>query len=448
MEDSDSWWIVLGWTILLLFLNSLFTASEMAVRYSCARKPKPEMPGSANDFLIVIQTGRALASLGLGWIGGSLLVQVLESWFGELGLFAGTLPFILFVAVFVVLVYLHAVFGGIIPKFLAIRKAGRAARCLRPWLMRIYRLFKPIVQVLQRPVFLRLRELEQNAWKKNILLEDEIYQSLLQSYRNGIVDEKAYNLFDNVFAFVDRPVREVMVPRVEMVCLYVGQSICDISRVIRQTGYTRYPLCGRDKDEILGIIHIRDVLEKMQQGGNREIKELMRPVIFVPETMRLKEMLRHLQKERSGLAVVVDEFGGTSGLATIEDLIAVILKEIPCPVYKNKPMIHLSEDGAEIDSGCLIADVNQCLHCQIQDTHNDTIGGWVFSQLAKAPEIGDWVIFDRWVFTVKKTDQLRISRIEVSLLDQYQHFFVTSEESAGSQPIHPEWKRALLHLTK
>ncbi|MGA8944257.1 MAG: hemolysin family protein [Thermoactinomyces sp.] len=442
MEDGDSW-LVFGLTVLLVLLNSLLTVAEMAVRYSCARKAVPEIPGSLEEILPVIRTGRVLASLGLGWIGGTFAIRTIESWLRNFGLIDRVIPFLAFAIGFLGLVYLHSLFAGIIPKLIAFRKKEKIVRFLGCRLTGTARLFKPVIQKLQHPAFSWLWKLESDSCRpKKISSENEFHQSL---YQIGTVDEKAYSLLDNIFMFIDRPVREVMVPRMDMVCFYEGQSFYEISETIRQYGHTRYPLCGKDKDEILGIIHIRDVLEKMQQGNKPEIKDLRRPVIFVPETMRLKEMLRHLQKERAGLAVVIDEFGGTSGLVTFEDLIAEILKEIPCPVYKQKRVACLYGKKAELDSSCLIEDVNQYFSCQIKDTHNDTIGGWVFSQLGRAPEIGDQVIFGQLIFTVKKIEQFRILRIEVSSLEPCQPCLVRPEEPVIQQSVHPEWEQALLH---
>jgi CBS domain containing-hemolysin-like protein len=234
-----------------------------------------------------------------------------------------------------------------------------------------------------------------------------------QSHKSGIIDHVELTLFDNVFDFADRVAREVMVPRVKMVCLYLHRTFEENFAIIKNSHHTRFPLCGADKDDIRGIIHIRDVYERLTEGETPDLLRLVRPVVVIPETMELKDILRAMQKKRTCMAIVVDEFGGTSGLVTTEDIIEEIFGEIQDEFDDERPFFQKIPEGTSIDSRLLIGDVNDYFGLEIDDPDNDTIGGWLFSQLEKVPEVGDEVIYGEWTFKVQEMEQLRISRILV-----------------------------------
>lgn len=164
-------------------------------------------------------------------------------------------------------------------------------------------------------------------------------------------------------------------------------------------------------------MHIRDIYKYIAEGEKPDISQIIRPVVVVPETMELKDIFHNLQKNRVEMAIVVDEYGGTSGLLTTEDIIEEIFGEIQDEFDNELPLIQKVGEDTLIDASLLIEDVNEHFNISIEDPDNDTIGGWLFSELDKVPEEGDQVSFDKWVFTVKEMDQLRISRIIVSPLD-------------------------------
>jgi CBS domain containing-hemolysin-like protein len=445
LEDPDSWW-VLGVVLLLVLFNSVFVAAELMVRHTPAKK-RLEMSLKRLDihqYVSAAQLGMTVSSLGLGWVGGSFLFQWMESGLNRFGLSDGTVQIIAFFLVFLLLTLLHAVFGEILPKLFALSKPENVMRFLTPWVLGCYHVFRPVVQILRQLTVFLSRKLGMDAGEQRVQTEKEIRRSLEQSYQHGVIDPTAFALVDNVFALVDRVVREVMVPRVEMVCLYQGQSEQEMFQTIRQSSHTWFPYCGKDKDEILGVIHIKDVFEKMREGDDFSIRDLVRPAMFVPETMELKAVLRRFRQENTGLVVVIDEFGGTSGLVTMEDIMNEMLKEIPRLLPEEKQPLSDSIK-MEIDPGWLIDEVNQVFHCHIQDDHNDTIGGWLFSRLEKAPEVGDQVAFSHLLFRVKQVDHLRISKIEVSLYKR--HAWAPEAERAGefrfSEPVPPKWENVM-----
>ena len=451
MEDPDSWWM-LGVVLLLVLFNSIFVAAELLVRHTPAKK-KLEMSLkkiNIHQYVSAAQLGITISSLGLGWMGGSCLFQWMESGLNQFGLSDGAVQLIAFSIVFLLLTFLHAVFGEIMPKLFALSKPENVMRFLMPWVIGCFQIFRPFVEILQQLTGFLSRKLGMDADKmKKVPSEEEIRRSLEQSYRHGAIDQTAFTLYDNVFAFVDRVVREVMIPRVEMVCLYEGQSFQEVLQTIKQSGYTRLPLCGKDKDEILGVICMKDMFDKMKEGDDFPVKELVRPALFVPETMELKAMLRHFQQEKTGLAIVIDEFGGTSGLITMEDIMKEMLKEAPYPALEEQSLLSQAKT-IEIDPGWLIDEVNQYFHCHIQDAYNDTIGGWLFSKLEKAPEVGDQVAFAHLLFNVKQVDHLRITKIEVSFNKENVPLpkLNRTEDILFSKRVHSKWENVVPQLSK
>jgi CBS domain containing-hemolysin-like protein len=198
-----------------------------------------------------------------------------------------------------------------------------------------------------------------------------------------------------------------------MVCLYKNLSLESNMDIIRESHFTRFPLCGKDKDDILGIIHIRDVYERISEGQRPDLSTLTRPAVYVPESMEIKDVLRVLQKNRTELAVVVDEFGGTSGLITIEDIIEEIVGEIQDEFDVERPVFLVKGNETSIDARLLIEEVNDYFGIDIKDEENDTIGGWFFARLQEMPEIGSTLEYGDYLFTVQEMSGRRITRLLV-----------------------------------
>lgn len=410
--------------ILLVLLNGFFVAAEFAIvkvrttrieqiedrRGVVARK----VLANLDAYLSATQLGITLASLGLGWIGEPAIAQMIEPALTYFGFPEWLIHTIAFGIAFSIITFLHIVLGEMAPKSLAIRQAERTTLWTARPLDWFYRIFKPFIFVLNGAanLFLKWLGIELNDHQQ-AHTEEEIRMLIAQSHKSGVIDQTELALFDNVFDFTDRVAREIMVPRVKMDCLYLNNPFEENYRIIKNTHHTRLPLCGIDKDDIKGIIHIRDVYEKLTEGETPDLNEIVRPVIVVPETMEVKDILRNLQKNKAEMAIVVDEFGGTAGLVTTEDIIEEIFGEIQDEFDDEKPFFQPIAEGTSIDSGLLIEDVNDYFHINIEDPDNDTIGGWLFSELEKVPKVGDQVRFGDWLFTVQEMDQLRISRILV-----------------------------------
>ncbi|WP_240627341.1 hemolysin family protein [Thermoflavimicrobium daqui] len=424
MEDAIGVSFKLLLVLILVLLNGFFVAAEFAIvkvrstqiAHLETRRGKIAQKVIANldAYLSGTQLGITLASLGLGWVGEPFIAKLIEPVFIYFQLPEWAMQTASFAIAFSVITFLHIVLGEMAPKSLAIRQAEKVALWTATPLNWFYQLFKPFIYVLNGSANLVLKmfgvELKET---QQVHTEEEIRMLLAQSHQGGVIDQTELTLFDKVFDFTDRVAREVMVPRVNMICLFEGNTYQENLQIINQNHHTRFPLCGKDKDDIKGIIHIRDVYDRISKGDEPYFKDLVRPAIVVPETMELQDILKTLQKNKVEMAIVVDEYGGTSGLVTTEDIIEEIFGEIQDEFDDEKPFFEKIGNETSIDSRLLIEEVNEYFQINIDDPDNDSIGGWLFSRLERVPQVGDQVEFEDYLFTVKEVDRLRITRILV-----------------------------------
>jgi CBS domain containing-hemolysin-like protein len=369
----------------------------------------------------------------LGWVGEPAIAKMIEPVLAYFGMPGWVIHTIAAVIGFLIITFMHIVLGEMAPKSLAIRMSEKTTLWTATPLNWFYNLFKPFIFILNSSANLALKIIGVDGKAdQQAHTEEEIRMLIAQSHKSGVIDQTELTLFDNVFDFTERIAREVMVPRVKMVCLFEGNSFEENFEIIKEAHHTRFPVCGQDKDDIKGIVHIRDIYKYIAEGEKPDISQIIRPVVVVPETMELKDIFHNLQKNRVEMAIVVDEYGGTSGLLTTEDIIEEIFGEIQDEFDNELPLIQKVGEDTLIDASLLIEDVNEHFNISIEDPDNDTIGGWLFSELDKVPEEGDQVSFDKWVFTVKEMDQLRISRIIVSPLDEKEP---DEEDQAEEAPL-------------
>ncbi|TCS93827.1 CBS domain containing-hemolysin-like protein [Hazenella coriacea] len=413
--------------LFLVVLNGFFVASEFAivkVRYTRIQElieqgvsqaqTAQKVISQMDAYLSATQLGITLASLGLGWIGEPTISAFLRYFFQHLGVPDWLIQTLSLLIAFCLITFLHIVIGEMAPKTLAIRKAETMTLWTAAPLHWFYKLFKPCIILLNGTANLILKLFKVEATDTaNVYTEEEIRMLIAQSHQSGVIGFQEKKLMDNLFDFNERIVREVMVPRVNMICLYQGHSFAENFDIMRRTSHTRFPLCGKDKDDVIGMIHVRDVYECFSADTPPSLTLLARQAIAVPETMEIKEVLRRLQKKRVGMAIVIDEFGGTSGLVTTEDIIEEIFGDIQDEFDDEPPPIVVKGNQTFINSHLLIDEVNRLFQIEIQDEDNDTIGGWIFSQLGKLPKQGDTIPFAHLDFQVAKVVERRVTQIVV-----------------------------------
>ena len=229
--------------------------------------------------------------------------------------------------------------------------------------------------------------------------EDELRKIVSASEKGGTIDPVESKLIDNVFDFADRVAREVMVPRQDMVCLFTDDPLRDNLEVIKATGHTRYPLCTEDRDHVVGMVHIRELMNIDEDDPSFSLTKVMREMEVVPESMSIAKILQIMQHKHVQMAVVADEYGGTAGLVTMEDLLEEIVGDIQDEHDSDIPEVNKLPDGSFIFDGLVLLDeVTEVLNIKFDEPEEDTIGGYVFALLGRQPEVGDKVTADGYQY--------------------------------------------------
>jgi CBS domain containing-hemolysin-like protein len=234
-----------------------------------------------------------------------------------------------------------------------------------------------------------------------------------ESNKSGLIDNAELTLMDNIFEFSETNAREIMIPRTEMICLYANLSYEENRQIAVTEMHTRYPVCDPDKDNVIGFVHIKDLLKSDRGIGN--IKKIIRPITKVPESMQISALLKLMQKRKTQMALLIDEYGGTSGLVTFEDIIEEIVGEVQDEFDEERPQIEKRDDSTHsIDGRMLIEEVNSYFGVEIESDDYDTIGGWIYAQVEMPPKRSQRIDYNNeYEFVIDETDHLRISRILV-----------------------------------
>ncbi|CAG7655165.1 hemolysin family protein [Paenibacillus allorhizosphaerae] len=414
--------------LLLVFLNGFFVAAEFAmvkVRSSRIDTLVQEgnrsagfaksIVGNLDAYLSACQLGITLTSLGLGWIGEPVVARVLEPLLYPLRLPDSVIHTISFIAAFSLITVLHITLGEQFPKTYAIRKSEQVTLLASVPLIGFYRLMYPFIWFLNGAsnMLLRFAGIEPTEETRLAHTEEEIRVLMKESNQSGLIDSTELALVDNIFEFTETHAREIMIPRTEMVCLYANNTYEENKALAINEMHTRYPVCDPDKDSIIGFIHIKDLLTT--EADTNSLQAMIRPMTKVPESMHISALLKLMQKKKTQMALLIDEYGGTSGLVTFEDIIEEIVGEIQDEFDEERPQIEKTDDAAySIDGRMLIEEVNSFFGLQIASDDYDTIGGWIYSQVEMPPKknqrIGGG---DSTLFIIEETDHLRISRILV-----------------------------------
>lgn len=417
--------------LLLVLLNGFFVASEFAiVQVRSTRiaqltdegnrqaQSTQKIIANLEPYLSATQLGITLATLGLGWLGERVVAKLIDPIWTFIDVPTSVHHFISFGISICLVTILHIVLGEIVPKSLAIRKAEATSLWVSKPLHLFFVLFRPAIWFINHSAntILRMIGIPLQSDHQQAHTEKEIRMLVEQSHKSGLIDQVELALFDNIFDFSNRIGREVMVPRINMSCIFLEDPMEKILTSIKGSQYTRFPLCGEDKDHILGVIHTRDFYEKILDGEIPVLQQIARPAVHVPETMEIQDILKILQTSHTEMAIVVDEYGGTSGLVTIEDIIEEIVGEIQDEFDNERPFLEHVGDLISIDARLLLKEVNEQLKIKILDENNDTLGGWFFSQFQEVPQINDVIYFDSYCFRVSEMNQNSVTRIIVEKL--------------------------------
>lgn len=371
-----------------------------------------------DTYLGATQLGVTLASLGLGWLGepavGSLIQPLVFKYFPGSYWLVHTVTVALG---FVAITFLHVVLGELVPKSLAIQRSESLALFIAWPLYIFHKLGYPIIALFNKSsrAILSIMGIKPASDEEVAHSEDELRMLVNASQRGGVLDQMESELIDNVFDFADRLAREIMVPRQDMICLFADDPFEENFRVVKETGHTRYPLCLDDKDHVLGMIHIRDLMDlDIHSVENKDLRSIMREILVVPEGMSVAKLLQFMRKKRTHLAVVADEYGGTAGMVGLEDVLEEIVGDIQDEHDENveREVLRLQDGAFEFDGRVLLDEVAELLNIRLEEHEEDTIGGYIFGLLGRRPEIGDQVDIGDYSFTVLRVNGYRIVRVK------------------------------------
>lgn len=378
---------------------------------------------SFDSYLGATQLGITLASLALGWLGEPAVSALIEPLLAEyLPEFEWLVTTISIAIGFTIITFMHIVIGELVPKSMAIQRAESLA-LFAVWPLYIFhKLGYPVIILFNHAARTILAALGLKTANEADLAhsEEELRMIVSASQRGGVLDQMESELIDNVFDFADRLAREVMVPRQDMICLFTDDSFEENLRVVHETHHTRYPLCVEDKDHVIGMIHIRDLMDiDMCNTAEKDLKTIMREILVIPEGMSAAKLLQVMRRRRIHLAVVADEYGGTAGLVALQDVLEQIVGDIQDEhddVVETE-ILRLN-DGYEFDGRVLLDDVFELLNIRLEEHEEDTIGGYIFGLLGRRPEAGDKVNIGNYAFEVLKVNGFRIVRVKATLLPQ------------------------------
>ncbi|MEK4713429.1 HlyC/CorC family transporter [Sporosarcina sp. resist] len=422
----------------LIALTAFFVASEFAIvkirstridqlvaegnqRAVIARK----VISNLDEYLSACQLGITITALGLGMLGEPTVKLMLKPIFSYFDLTASTSSILSFIIAFTSVTFLHVVIGELAPKTIAIQKAEAITLLFAKPLILFYRLMYPVIKGMNGSArfFVGLLGYKSISESEVAHTEEELRMILSDSLKSGEINQAEYKYVNKIFEFDDRIANEIMAPRTEMISIEKDMTLREVFDVMGVEQYTRYPVTDGDKDHIIGLVNMKNLLtafiKEPDTAGHQPIVNYMQPIIHVIESIPIADLLLKIQRERIHMAILMDEYGGTSGLVTIEDILEEIVGDIQDEFDMNEvPEIQiLGENHYILDAKMRIENVNDILGISINEEDIDTIGGWIMTQRFEAIQ-GEKIIEQGFEFMVKDVDGHHILYLEVIKYEQ------------------------------
>ncbi|WP_418181201.1 hemolysin family protein [Aliarcobacter lanthieri] len=414
--------------LFLVFLNGFFVLSEFAIVK--VRKTKLEefvkqgrrgavlalkMSNSLDTYLSATQLGITFSSLALGWIGEPALAKLIESNFTFLANNPVLLHTVSFVIAFAIVTFLHVVFGEIVPKSIAIAKAEVMVLYIARPLYIFWIVFYPLIRFFDIVAASVLRMLGVKPATEHELShsEEELRIIVNESFRGGHIDSIESEIIKNAVDFSETVAKEIMTPRRDMICINSERTLEENMERIIKTRFTRYPYCHGGKDNITGMIHTRDLLNNALEGKEIDMSNFVRPIIMVPENTSISNILTRMNKSRIHLALVIDEYGGTSGLITMDDILEEIIGETTDEHDpKQETIKKIDENNYELDGMVNIEKVEELLEISFDEIElSVTIGGRIINIVGRLPIEGETIEDKDCIYKILEVENNRIKRI-------------------------------------
>ena len=420
--------------LFLLFVNAFFVAAEFSlvkVRKTRLEQLSNEGNGNAkkalklvndiNRMLAAAQLGVTIASIALGWVAESTIVQIIEP---VIGFFAHTMnampAHLIAVPIsFVLVTYFHVLLGEQLPKCISLRHPESLSLLIATPMDIFITIFKPFVLLLEVSGNKILSACHANSEDASLVHSTEELDMLVDaSYNEGVLNETEAEMLHNMFKFSDLMAKQAMIPRTDMICIPDDISYEELTKQTLENQYTRYPVYEENIDKILGFIHVKDLYSLAMRKDEFSIKKLIRPLILIPETMTLDNLIIEFKKRHCQIAVVIDEFGGTSGLITLEDVLEEIIGEVQ-DEFDEEEETDIKEIGENTYIANAMMRIDEVVEyfglkeSLFEEDDVDTIAGLVVKLLGRIAEVGDTVSFNGLTFTVKEIDGARITKLQI-----------------------------------
>lgn len=422
-------------TIVLVLLNGFFVAAEFAIvkvrtsQLDLRAKAGHRMASLArhivsrlDSYLSATQLGITIASLGLGWIGEEVVARIILAIFTFLGLeFSAEMAHNIALPVaFALITILHIVFGELAPKSIAIQRPESTTLWLAAPLNVFYWIFRPFIWVLNGFSNFILRLIGITPMKEaEMHSPEELRMMVEQGKKSGAIEPRKYEIIRNAFDFAERSARQAMVPRTHVFGINRQQDITQSIDKIIENGYSRVPVYEGTIDHIVGIIFTKDLLPKLKAGGPFQLEEITRPAHYIAANKKLIDIMRDFQKQHIQFAIVVDEFGGTEGVITMEDILEELVGEIQDEYDSETPLIDKIDDRKyRVQGSATLAALNEMLPRPLPE--NDiyfTVAGMLIDIVGRIPNVGESISFDDYTFIVLKRIKNQI--ILVDIIDRY-----------------------------
>jgi CBS domain containing-hemolysin-like protein len=427
--------LALFFTFFLVFLNGFFVAAEFALvkvrasqieikakTGSRVAKIAKHMTQHLDGYLAATQLGITLASLGLGWVGEEVMTDIVTRFFHLFDIDTSTAVAtnIGHVLAFAIITILHIVFGELAPKSLAIQRPIGTTMGIALPLHFFYLVFRPFIWLLNgfANFILKLLGISTIGGHEAHHSSEELQYLLDQGKESGALENNEHELIKNVFDFNERVVKNIMVPRTKISGIELNTPHRELLDLIIHEGYSRIPVYDETIDKIVGIVHAKDILPLLADNKECILKDIIRKPYFIPETKKINDLLSELQLKRIQIAIVLDEFGGTAGMVTLEDIVEELVGEIQDEYDEEKPIVDkVSSTEFIIDATASIYDVNEYLpHDLPEDGDYDTVAGLVSEIFGKIPEVGEAREYNGYNITILKKADQNVESVKLELV--------------------------------
>ena len=432
--DPDSLFKLLL-ALFLVLLNGFFVAAEFSivkVRYSQIQLKAAEGHKMAkqaehiikhlDSYLSATQLGITLASLGLGFVGESALHHIIEGIFHYYNweIAQATITTISLVISFLLITVMHIVFGELVPKSIAIRKSEATTLFIAAPLRLFYNIFKPFIWSMNAisNAFLKLIKIHPVS-EQEIHSTEELQLLVKQSADSGEIQEENYEIIKNAFDFTDHSAKQIMVPRQNILSIDIDDPIEKLIDIIMESGYSRIPVYENSIDQIIGILYtkeiIREFVKRKGEISHEDLRELMREAFFIVETKKISDLLKIFQQKKQHLAVVIDEFGGTEGIITLEDILEELVGEIQDEEDdEDKIVDQVAENIFWVQATQPLEEINEFLPKPLlEDAEYNTLAGFILNQLAEIPEENQEFEHSNYHFKILRMNNRSVELVEL-----------------------------------